>query len=292
MKKKIITALLTLMLIVTLAACGGTVTAPTRGAWDEHVFTSEYLGLRFVLPLGWSVTSDLDIGMITGIAQTAVVAAGVEIPDNIDMFHDMMAMNQMTGSNVQIIFERVGRGRVPTRQEMIDAVTEQLEEMGGSVTGIPGTTRIGAYDWYSFNTELVMMGSTIHGRQFFNIHEGYVRLIIITAPPEMFGEILTSFIGLNDPIPEPPAVQHDSALFGTWDWDLNDGYTYVFNADGTGSRGFPGEIDTFEWSTEGDDHLIIGSGLMAESWTFTVVGDMLTIDSRQVPGLIFSYIRR
>ena len=83
-----------------------------------------------------------------------------------------------------------------------------------------------------------------------------------------------------------------TALPGTWNWDMDDSYTYVFNADGTGTRGFTGNIEPFEWVTEVGSHLIITvRGGAHESWTYAIVGDVLTIDSRQVPGMTFSYYR-
>ena len=292
MKKRIVAILLALMLVVSLAACG-TVTTPTRGAWDEHVFTSEYLGLRFVLPLNWAVTSDAEIAAAMGIAADFMGDAGVEIPDDLDQFHDMVANNLMTGSSVQIMFERHG-GLLglftPSRSDVIEGMTETLAEIGGRVTAdIPGTTRIGAYDWYSFDAELDMMGMTIPSRQFFSIHEGYIRFISITImdDSETVEDILANFIGLDDPIPEPPQPERAEALFGTWAWDMDDDYTYLFNADGTGIRGFSGDLEPFEWSTEGD-HLMIGF----ESWTFTIEGDVLTIDSLDITGVTWSYIRQ
>ncbi|MCL2588921.1 MAG: DUF4352 domain-containing protein, partial [Oscillospiraceae bacterium] len=83
--------------------------------------------------------------------------------------------------------------------------------------------------------------------------------------------------GAAAPVSEESDQEMAEVLFGTWAWDVDGGYTYVFNADGTGTRGFAGDLETFEWHTAGD-HLMIGN----ESWTFTIEGDTLTIDSRQV----------
>jgi hypothetical protein len=76
-------------------------------------------------------------------------------------------------------------------------------------------------------------------------------------------------------------------LFGYWDWDVDGSYTYIFNSDGTGTRGFPGQVESFEWTTDGD-YLFIG----LEHWAFSIVDGVLTIDSQQVPGMAFSYIAR
>ena len=300
--KKVLAILLALVLTATLVACGNnTITVPTRGEWDEHVFTSEYLGLRFVLPFGWEVASEDEIAAAMGMVADMMTDAGGEFPDDIESAHDMVASNVSTGTNVQITFTRYGSSRrQPTIDQLVEAMTEDLESMGmdAHATIIPGTTRIGAYDWYSISTEVNMMGATALSRQFYSFHEGYVRIITIALMPNDPGtieDVLAKFIGLDDPIPEPPVAQHAEELIGVWAWDMDDSYNYVFHDNGTGTRGFItsgfiGNMETFEWNTDGD-HLVIGSGIVAESWTFTITNDVLTIESRQVDDLTFSYIR-
>jgi hypothetical protein len=113
---------------------------------------------------------------------------------------------------------------------------------------------------------------------------------VVITPPEQ---------GL--PFPETPDPQNEIVLtgeplenpdvfVGTWAWDMDDSYTYVFYADGTASRGFTGATYYFWWATEGDDHLLIEDDFATESWTFVIENGVLTISSRQVPGLEFIYI--
>ena len=83
----------------------------------------------------------------------------------------------------------------------------------------------------------------------------------------------------------------NEAFVGTWDWDMDDDYTYVFNADGTGTRGFSGNIIDFNWRTE-DGNLFIQAGFVIESWSYTIAGNVLTIDSNQIRGMRWSYVRR
>ena len=84
----------------------------------------------------------------------------------------------------------------------------------------------------------------------------------------------------------------DSPLVGQWSWIEGADYVYTFEADGTGSRGIPGQMETFNWSIPGDGRLrISGTGIAAEQWNYTITGDTLRIDSRQVSGLTFSYTR-
>jgi len=87
---------------------------------------------------------------------------------------------------------------------------------------------------------------------------------------------------------------HEPEIFvGTWAWVEDHSYTYEFYADGIGFRGFDGEMEEFDWAVEGDDHLLIapfGTDIL-ESWSFVITVDgMLTIDSRQAPGISWSYV--
>ena len=79
----------------------------------------------------------------------------------------------------------------------------------------------------------------------------------------------------------------DEALVGTWNWDVNSAYQYIFNEDGTGSRGFAVDRIPFNWSAS-DGVLRIGT----ERWNYIIEDDVLTIDSRQVAGLTLRYIRQ
>ena len=48
-------------------------------------------------------------------------------------------------------------------------------------------------------------------------------------------------------------LRYARLLVGTWFWNEDYGYTLVFNADGSGRRGwYPEDIETFTWLTSGD----------------------------------------
>jgi len=82
-------------------------------------------------------------------------------------------------------------------------------------------------------------------------------------------------------------------LFGTWIWDENELYEYVFYEDGTGWRGLPDWIEEFSWGIPGEGHLrifIVGSGIR-EDWNYIVDEDIMTLESRQMANVRFSYIR-
>ena len=272
----------------------------TRGAWDDNVYTNYYLGLRFVKPAGWVAATEAEIAEMMGLGADMLSAVGGDIPAEfwdaagLLLAHDMMAINPFSGANVQIIYERLvfPNTRISAAQ-YIETATEQLEAMGAEITKFPGTTRIGSYDWHSLRTEIDMGFVIGYSRQFVNVLDGFARMIIVTYfdTSEQADDIMAMFIGLNDPIPEAPAAEHAQELIGAWEWDYDETYVLTFYADGSGTRGFTELIEEFEWRTEGGDHLLLDTGLILESWTFTISDDVLTIDNRQIPGLEFSYIR-
>ena len=298
-KKCLLGALLAACMLLGFTACDSQ-EPPTRGMWDGNVFTSEYLNLRFVLPTGFVALSDVEMAAIAGEAYEFVVGAGGVVPDEVNMFRDVHVINQFTGCNIQIMYERLtGRAASPARQ--MDAIIDQLTGLGIRATADTGTTRIGNYDWHSLRTEFTMApGVVVYGRQFFNIRGRHARLIVISSPfadSALFTDLSDMFAGLTGSLPQPMSAQRAAQLTATWEWDEDDTWIYQFNADGTGQRGFPNQRQSFEWYLAADHTLILALPSVAnpanvELWTATLVGNSLTLDSQQVPGMSYSYIRQ
>lgn len=84
----------------------------------------------------------------------------------------------------------------------------------------------------------------------------------------------------------------DHALIGTWNWDDNILWQYTFNPDGTGTRGLPDSLQTFNWSDQGDGHVRMSViFFLREEWNYSIDNNMLTLDSRQTAGLTYRYRR-
>jgi hypothetical protein len=92
----------------------------------------------------------------------------------------------------------------------------------------------------------------------------------------------------------------EHALVGTWAWNTNAGFTYVFNADGTGVRGGAGmPRQGFSWSIPSDGRLnididradVVQGTRRAERWDYSITNNVVTIESRQESGVRFSYTR-
>ena len=86
-------------------------------------------------------------------------------------------------------------------------------------------------------------------------------------------------------------VSGDHDIVGIWEWDSNETYIYIFNADGNGSRGFPNSVQRFTWEIE-NDGLNMNIGRTDEQWSWEISDNILTITSRQVRNMQYSYKRR
>ncbi|MCL2398676.1 MAG: hypothetical protein FWC91_02890 [Defluviitaleaceae bacterium] len=73
----------------------------------------------------------------------------------------------------------------------------------------------------------------------------------------------------------------DSTFVGTWYWDDNVQFTYIFNADGSGQRG-DAQIHTFNWGTRNGELIINqGSAFRNEEWSYSIDGRLMTLSSDQ-----------
>ena len=286
---------------------------PVRGEWNGNVWTSEYLGLYFEMPMGWEAASDEE--------KAAFLGLGVELvfPDRLTddwwaaqgtVLNDLMAIELVTGSNIQIIIERMPYIDI-TLDELVVYTAELLPQFGiGANLNVPSRVIAGA-EWAGLDAYADFMGFRREMSYFIRLVDGFSWTILVTfgQNPRTIGEYLGLF-GHIDHAPLPTWTPHlsieaatalpaldapdaDHPLIGTWAWDEDEMYEYNFYPGGTGTRGFHalGIIDSFTWEAQ-DDHLVLRLPIMHESWTFVIDGDVLTIDSRQVPGMTFSYIRR
>jgi len=87
--------------------------------------------------------------------------------------------------------------------------------------------------------------------------------------------------------------EHDEALFGTWIWESNVNYKYIFNEDATGQRG-DADIQEFTWHTS-EDLLVLewGRGFIPDNWTYVINAEdyALTITRRGDAQETFTYFR-
>jgi len=91
-----------------------------------------------------------------------------------------------------------------------------------------------------------------------------------------------------------PSVEGDHPLVGVWEWTTMNTYIYIFNADGSGSRGTVPTVQQFIWyeCEDGHLHMTLGDGNAIEDWYKEIEDDLLTINNRHIPIMRYSYRRR
>ena len=89
-----------------------------------------------------------------------------------------------------------------------------------------------------------------------------------------------------------PSEEGDHPLVGIWEWTSTDIYLYIFNADGSGSRGTAPVVQQFTWQVCDAGHLSMTLGRTTEHWYKQIENNMLTIRSRQIASMQYSYNRR
>jgi len=202
MFKKVFGLVSIVMLSFVIIACGDsganddeTATPnPTRGIWDGDIFVSEYLGLEFELPSGWSKLDDDEIAEFIGVVfLDGAPEMGLEFPDEVlealegGQFHDMLAIHPFEGTNVQIIFERNAIAMLISEEEYLETVVEQFEEVSGlgmefrdfEIASEP--TTIGNYDWQLLSAVIELgPGIEMESHTFVSIQGPNIRVITIT----------------------------------------------------------------------------------------------------------------
>jgi len=172
---------------------------PIRGEWAGSTYANPSLGLRFTLPRGWMAASDSEIADMMGFMGDFFDLLPDNIWDRLDilLLIDMVAMDPLTGANINILLERLVFPNTRISEAMyIERMAMQLDSMGSTIIfDVPSPVRLGDYDWYSFGSESATSDAVSRG--FITIQNGFARIITITydGDPETLEEVLSMFEG-------------------------------------------------------------------------------------------------
>jgi len=279
-----------------------------RGVWVDNMYINEYLNLRFVAPHEWVVATDAEVAEVMGIGADLLLNLDDDFWETVadSALVDMMVSEPFGSVSLQVIIERLvfPMTRITAADYVQRLATDFEQDLGldARTYVVPGTTTIGDYEWDSVRIHVDMFGISAVLTYFVNVQDGFARAILITYT-DMDGVldfVLSGFSSLSEPppppmatpTPPPPPEPVDTAVVGSWVWDMDQSYIYEFLADGTGRRGWYPDVESFTWATiAADNHLTMHFGFRQESWTYTIVGDVITLDSRTNIGETYSYIR-
>jgi hypothetical protein len=172
---------------------------PTRGFWEGNVWTSEYLGLAFVLPAGWEKGVSSTDG---GIAR--LVGEGAAIPDtawDVDSaLVDMVAGNSLGGGNINIIIGKLDALqasylRMTSERAFVSSMVDEFnDEVGVTATVDISTPRIGENVWHSLTVTMEMFGLAFRQKALLSFDGDFMRQITITYDDSAtLNEIMAAF---------------------------------------------------------------------------------------------------
>jgi len=136
-----------------------------RGFWNGNVFVSEHLGFQLVMPDDWETLTDRELAELAGSGMEYLID-GTDLAELMELagvttFIDMVALSTLTLGQVQIIYERIPPVFEVSVAEYMEISAEVVRQMGFDVNmDFPGTTRIGAYDWLSYEFSRVTGSGT------------------------------------------------------------------------------------------------------------------------------------
>ena len=190
--KKILCALLAVLMMMSIVGCSTESAKFDPGKVVGNVYTSEYAGLTFTAPEGWTFSSDEEIADLMGISMELVTdnEAAQKIAE-LTTVYGMMAKSADQLNNVQVVFENTSlTGSKLSAEDYVELVASQLDtvyaDFGATFEASDvETIKIGTND-YSYIDISVDMGDGLVLEQGYACRkiDKYMASIVITAYEE------------------------------------------------------------------------------------------------------------
>ena len=192
---------------------------------------------------------------------TALLSGCASGPPNPPENHPLIGSWVWDGNTLfSYLFERNGEGTRGAAAEQDETFTWTVSDEGSVTLNVGDDGAVETWD-YAIDGHVLTLTSAQFGLEYV-----YIKANVGAAP-------------------------QDGPLVGTWIWDGNPDWAFVFDANGEGVRGTDENQETFVWWTTADGGVLMYLGLRVDRWTYTINGDILTLTSRQEIGMEFSYIR-
>ena len=190
--KKILCALLAVLMMMSIVGCSTESAKFDPGKVVGNVYTSEYAGLTFTAPEGWTFASDEEIADLMGLSMELVTdnEAAQKIAE-LTTVYGMMAKSADQLNNVQVVFENTSlTGSKLSAEDYVELVASQLDtvyaDFGATFEASDvETIKIGTND-YSYIDISVDMGDGLVLEQGYACRkiDKYMASIVITAYEE------------------------------------------------------------------------------------------------------------
>ena len=193
--KKILPILLAVVLSTLFVSCdieipelGDIVNAysePTRGEFEENVYTSDYLGLTFNKPASWLFFTDEEIAQAMNIGAEYLGEKFEEALKNNPTVYDMMAVDVVTRTNINVGYENLSKtfSTNITVKQYVEALKSQLSQTHGLNVSFPeeyDTVKLGENNYTRVICETKMAGTSMTQVFYLRKINGYMGFVIVT----------------------------------------------------------------------------------------------------------------
>ncbi|MBQ7354901.1 MAG: hypothetical protein IJW62_05205 [Clostridia bacterium] len=182
--KKFLTLTLAVLMIVCCASCGSDEVKITHGTVEGNVYKSEFTGITFTAPDGWTFLSDEEIAKIYNYAADELVSDKFEdAVANAQSFTEMMATDGTTGSNINIAYESLtasGNTKM-SEQDYLDAAMDQLKSMTTMTVELVGTERVTLSGQSYLRAQLNTTASGINMSQYLYVRKISNYMVVTTV---------------------------------------------------------------------------------------------------------------
>ena len=185
MKRLVSLVLAVLMLAAVFAGCAGKKVEISRGTIDGEVYQSEYLGIKFTKPMGWVYSTDEEIAYAMGLGEEFLEGDLKKSLDNSSAVYDMMVVDSVTRTNINIGFENLARSLSSniTEKQYVDAIKSQVSQLSGMTVTFSDeltTVKLGEHEYTKATATTVASGVTMTQVYYLRKIDGYMSYIIVT----------------------------------------------------------------------------------------------------------------
>ncbi|BCJ96922.1 hypothetical protein acsn021_44910 [Anaerocolumna cellulosilytica] len=133
-QKKILLAILVLVMLTALSGCKKNESAFTIGTWNENVFENTWLNMKFEIPKDWSLATDEEIAQLMDLGAEAIDLEGsgsdlLKKVAEIKNVYGFLAYSPDSTSNIQLVYENLALtlgGTKYTENDYIESVTNLM----------------------------------------------------------------------------------------------------------------------------------------------------------------------
>ena len=184
--KKILSLLLAIIMVMTLAACNKQSVEITRGTIEGDVYKNETLGVEFTKPSSWVYATDEQIAASVNVAIDTLLGDNFkEALENNPAIYDMMVVDMLTGTNINVVYENLEKtfAKSLTIEQYVDALKQQVSNVSGMTVSFSDElekVKLGESEFTKCVCDTTVSGINMTQVYYLCKIDGYMMSVIVT----------------------------------------------------------------------------------------------------------------